>query len=42
MYGLAFFMGARFKNSDDVDIAGIIITLLAIMTGSFSVRTVPS
>jgi ATP-binding cassette subfamily B (MDR/TAP) protein 1 len=36
MYGLAFFQGSRFYNADSVGIAGIIITLLAIMTGSFS------
>jgi ATP-binding cassette subfamily B (MDR/TAP) protein 1 len=30
MYGLAFWQGARFKNSDDVGISGIIITLLAV------------
>jgi ATP-binding cassette subfamily B (MDR/TAP) protein 1 len=34
MYGLAFWQGSRFEN---IDIAKIIITLLAIMTGSFSV-----
>lgn len=37
MYGLAFWQGAKFKSSSDVGIAGIIITLLAIMTGSFSI-----
>lgn len=37
MYGLAFWQGARFSESGKVDIATIIITLLAIMTGSFSV-----
>lgn len=37
MYGLAFWQGARFQASGNVDIAKIIITLLAIMTGSFSV-----
>jgi ATP-binding cassette subfamily B (MDR/TAP) protein 1 len=37
MYGLAFWQGARFKDTNKVDIAAIIITLLAIMTGSFSV-----
>jgi ATP-binding cassette subfamily B (MDR/TAP) protein 1 len=36
MYGLAFFQGSRFYNADSVGIAGIIITLLAILTGSFS------
>lgn len=34
MYGLAFWQGARFQ---DIGIAKIIITLLAIMTGSFSI-----
>ena len=34
MYGLAFWQGSRFE---DIDISKIIITLLAIMTGSFSV-----
>ncbi|KAM0713968.1 hypothetical protein Q7P37_010931 [Cladosporium fusiforme] len=37
MYGLAFWQGARFQNAGSVDITAIIITLLAIMTGSFSV-----
>lgn len=37
MYGLAFWQGERFSKSGKVDIAAIIITLLAIMTGSFSV-----
>lgn len=38
MYGLAFWQGARFLNSGNIDgISAIIITLLAIMTGSFSV-----
>jgi ATP-binding cassette subfamily B (MDR/TAP) protein 1 len=37
MYGLAFWQGARFHDSNTVDIAQIIITLLAIMTGSFSI-----
>jgi ATP-binding cassette subfamily B (MDR/TAP) protein 1 len=37
MYSLAFWQGNRFKSSGRVDIAAIIITLLAIMTGSFSI-----
>lgn len=37
MYGLAFWQGGRFQDSGDIDLSGIIITLLAIMTGSFSV-----
>ena len=37
MHGIGFWQGARFENSGSVDIAGIIITLLAIMTGSFSI-----
>jgi len=37
MYGLAFWQGSRFQASGNVDISKIIITLLAIMTGSFSV-----
>ena len=37
MYGLAFWQGNRFQSSNGLNIAGIIITLLAIMTGSFSV-----
>jgi ATP-binding cassette subfamily B (MDR/TAP) protein 1 len=40
MYGLAFWQGARFRDSGNVDIATIIITLLAVMTGSFSVAMV--
>jgi ATP-binding cassette subfamily B (MDR/TAP) protein 1 len=37
MYGLAFWQGQRFQAHDQTDIAAIIITLLAIMTGSFSI-----
>jgi len=37
MYGLAFWQGSRLQASGNVDISKIIITLLAIMTGSFSV-----
>ncbi|KAI7091234.1 multidrug resistance protein [Hortaea werneckii] len=40
MYGLAFWQGSRFQDSGNVDIAAIIITLLAIMTGSFSVAMI--
>lgn len=36
MYGLAFWQGARFQNEGTVDITVIIITLFAVMTGSFS------
>ncbi|TKA23095.1 hypothetical protein B0A50_07412 [Salinomyces thailandicus] len=37
MYGLAFWEGGRLQGSGSADIAPILITLLAIMTGSFSV-----
>lgn len=40
MYGLAFWQGERFQQSGDVDIVAIIITLLAIMTGCFSVAMI--
>jgi ATP-binding cassette subfamily B (MDR/TAP) protein 1 len=41
MYSCAFWQGARFLNSGSIDsIAGIIITLLAIMTGSFSIAMI--
>ncbi|KAK5129041.1 hypothetical protein LTR85_000374 [Meristemomyces frigidus] len=40
MYGLAFWQGARFQHSGSIGIAVIIITLLAVMTGSFSVAMI--
>lgn len=40
MYGLAFWQGQRFQQSGAVDIVVIIITLLAIMTGCFSVAMI--
>lgn len=38
MYGLAFWQGNRFiQSGSDLDLAGVIITLLAVITGSFSI-----
>ncbi|GAB7365491.1 hypothetical protein MBLNU230_g6564t1 [Neophaeotheca triangularis] len=40
MYGLAFWQGNRFiQSGSDLDLAGVIITLLAVITGSFSIAS---
>ena len=40
MYGLAFWQGNRFiRGGTSIDVGGIIITLLAIMTGSFTIAS---